>query len=93
MPFLHNPDIALGIAVKTLMDELPAGEIEKRQAKIEEFPVNFFPYATNFKEDIQLAFAFFDAIHKGVQTLNKEVSAADKAVWSTAGKYLDQRRF
>ncbi|GJC81870.1 uncharacterized protein ColLi_04708 [Colletotrichum liriopes] len=94
LPFLHNPDIALGIAVKTLMDELPASEsVEKRQARIEDFPGKFFPFATNFKDDVQLAFAFFEAIHKGVQTLNKEVSAADKAVWSTASKYLDQRRF
>ncbi|KAL0943782.1 uncharacterized protein CTRU02_201669 [Colletotrichum truncatum] len=94
LPFLHSPDIALGIAVKTLMDELPAGESkEKRQTRIDDFPGKFFPYATNFKDDVQLAFAFFDAIHKGVQTLNKEVSTADKAVWSTASKYLDQRRF
>ncbi|KAK1687971.1 hypothetical protein BDP55DRAFT_658244 [Colletotrichum godetiae] len=75
------------------MDELPAGDVEKQQSVMQDFPIRFFPYATNFKEDIQLAFAFFDAIHKGVQTLNKEVSAADKAVWSTASKYLDQRRF
>ncbi|KAK2028292.1 XPG domain-containing protein [Colletotrichum zoysiae] len=94
LPFLHNPDIALGIAVKTLMDELPANEsVEKRQARIEDFPGKFFPYATNFKDDVRLAFAFFEAIHKGVQTLNKEVSPADKTVWSTASKYLDQRRF
>ncbi|TDZ53627.1 Uncharacterized protein CTRI78_v006886 [Colletotrichum trifolii] len=94
LPFLHSPDIALGIAVKTLMDEHPAGESkEKRQARLEEFPGKFFPYATNFKEDVQLAFAFFDAIYKGVQTLDKEISAADKSVWSTASNYLDQRRF
>ncbi|KAF4924501.1 hypotheticall protein [Colletotrichum viniferum] len=94
LPFLHSPDIALGIAVKTLMDEVPAGEtLQQRQATIDAFPGKFFPYATHFKEDIQLAYAFFDAIHKGVQTLNKEVSAADKAVWSTASKYLDQKRF
>ncbi|KAF9881057.1 putative XPG domain-containing protein [Colletotrichum karsti] len=94
LPFLYTPDIALGIAVKTFMDEIPAGESkEKRQARLADFSEKFFPYATNFRDDVQLAFAFFDAINKGVQTLNKEVSAADKAVWSTASKYLDQKRF
>ncbi|KAF6823890.1 xpg domain-containing protein [Colletotrichum musicola] len=94
LPFLHSPDIALGIAVKTLLDELPVGESpEKRQARVDGFPAKFFPFATDFKEDVQLAFSFFESIHKGVNALNKEISAADKAVWAAARYYLDQRRF
>lgn len=94
LPFLHSPDIALGIAVKTLLEELPGGDdAEKRQARLEGFPAKFFPYATDFKDDVQLAFAFFDSIHKGVNALNKEISAADKAVWAAARDYLDARRF
>lgn len=94
LPFLNNPDIALGIAVKTFLDDVPADmPAEERAARKKSFPENFVPYATHFAEDLDVAYAFFGALAEGVKALSDaEMVAADRAAWETAAKYLDVRR-
>lgn len=94
LPFLRDPDVALSIAVKTLLDELPVDEAaEERAARIEAFPAKFVPFATHFVEDLSICYALFDAILAGVRSLDdKLVSAADKKVWEQTSKYLQARR-
>ena len=93
LPFATDPDIALGIAVKTLMDDItPTETRDERVAKMEEFPAKFVPYATHFVEDVRICFAFFEAVYQGVQTLDKEVSSVDRAAWDKAYEYLQTRK-
>lgn len=92
LPFLMDSDVALGIAVKTLLDDIsPKDTAEQKQAKKTDFPGKFVPFATHFFEDLQVSFEFFDALHAGVKTV-PEISAADKASWDKAAEYLKIRR-
>lgn len=86
--------MALGIAVKTLLDDVNVSEsAEERADRLNTLPGKFFPYASHFAEDISITFAFFDAVYAGVKALGeKELPSADKAVWESAKKYLDARR-
>ncbi|EGY17678.1 uncharacterized protein VDAG_01360 [Verticillium dahliae VdLs.17] len=93
LPFLHSPDVALGIAVKTFLTEVSTSDTpEVRQARLSAFPANFVPNAINFAEDLEMSLAFFDAIGAGVETLSTELSADDKASWRAARDYRDARR-
>ncbi len=94
LPFLRDPDVAMGIAVKTLLDDVPADEpAEQRAARMKEFPAKYVPFASHFAEDIEISFDFFNALYQGVKaTTNTEISAVDKAVWDRAAKYLELRR-
>ena len=93
LPFLNDPDVALGIAVKTLLDDMPLNEgSEERTARIKAFPVKFVPYATHFVEDLAISYAFFDALYAGIKTLSNEIPSADRAAWKAAYDYLQQRR-
>lgn len=94
LPFLNDPDIAFGIAVKTLLDEVIVGEsAADRRQRIEEFPPNFMPHAVHFNEDLEIFYSFFEALAGGVRSLTeKELPAADKARWEKAAQYLRQRR-
>ncbi|KAK4168046.1 protein MKT1 [Cladorrhinum sp. PSN259] len=89
LPFIFDPDVALGIAVKTFYDDVVANDSELASKK-EKFPSTFVPYATHFAEDLDIACKFFHALHVGVQA-SSDVSAADKAVWAKASKYLEVR--
>jgi len=92
LPFLYDPDVALGIAVKTYFDDILPNDPNKAQKKAA-FPGTYVPYALNFAEDLDIACSFFDAIYAGVQTLDaKDLPAADRAVWDKAAKYLELRR-
>jgi hypothetical protein len=92
LPFGNDPDIALGIAVKTFMDELANIETREERVKMMEgFPTKFVPFATHFVEDLRICFAFFEAVHKGVQTLEKEMSAVDRQAWDKTNEYLQAR--
>ncbi len=83
----------MGIAVKTFLDDIPASEsAEARTERSTEFPGRYVPFATHIFEDLEISFAFFDALHAGVKSLDKGVSAADKAAWERASKYLELRR-
>jgi hypothetical protein len=94
LPFATTPDIALGIAVKTFMDEIkPAQSQEERAAKMREFPGTFVPFATNFSEDLRICFSLFEALYKGVQSLSpKEMSTSDKSDWDRTYAYLQARK-
>ncbi|KAI1342127.1 nuclease-like protein [Xylariaceae sp. FL0016] len=93
LPFLMDTDVALGIAVKTFLDELNPDEPAEQKAKRkEEFPGKFVPFATNFFEDLEIACAFFNALHAGVKTLSREISAGDREAWDKASQYLAIRR-
>lgn len=94
LPFLTDPDIALGIAVKTFLDDDSVGESrQQRAARVAEFPATYVPFATNFVEDMRTCYGFVNALCSGVSTLDKEVSAADKRVWHSASEYLAARPF
>lgn len=93
LPFLSDTDVALGIAVKTLLDDVnPHDSAEVKASKKAEFPSKYVPYATNFFEDLEIAYDFFGAIHAGVRTLEKEISGADRGTWNKAAAYLKVRR-
>jgi hypothetical protein len=91
---LNDTDVALGIAVKTLLDDIqPTDTPEQKQAVRDAFPGQFVPYATDFFKDLKVAFAFFDALHAGVKKLGVEqVSANDRKTWDRASEYLAARR-
>lgn len=85
--------MALGIAVKTFLDDIhPNESAEQKAAKKADFPGKFVPFATNFFEDLDIACDFFGALHTGVKTLTKEISGGDKSVWDKAAVYLQLRR-
>ncbi len=93
LPFLRNPDIAMGIAVKTLLDDVPANETaEARATRKREFPLSYVPFATHFVQDLDISYAFFQALSAGIQSLDKEMTASEKAVWETASQYLELRK-
>jgi hypothetical protein len=84
LPFLDDPDVAMGIAVKTFLDDT---------TPVESFPAKFIPFATAFAEDLEIAFDFFGAVHEGVKTLSgKDISGVDKAAWDKAAQFLVGRR-
>lgn len=94
LPFLREPDIGFGIAIQTFFDEDEASDgKEARAAKLAEFPKTFVPFAEALADDFRLCTEFVGAINQGVQTIEKELAAADKAAWAKAQSYLDARPF
>ncbi|CAI6096480.1 hypothetical protein V2G26_003315 [Clonostachys chloroleuca] len=95
LPFSKEPDIGLGIAIRTFFDEDEASDTkEARGSRLEEFPKTFVPFAEALTEDFRVCVGFIDAINKGVQTLeSSELPAADKSAWAKAQDYLDARPF
>jgi hypothetical protein len=92
LPFLYDPDVALGIAVKTYLDDVLPNDPNKDQ-KLQQFPSVYVPYAVSFTEDFDVACNFFDALHAGVKTLSaKDIPAVDRAAWDNAAQYLETRR-
>ncbi|KAK0727265.1 nuclease-like protein [Lasiosphaeria miniovina] len=94
LPFLHDPDVALGIAVKTYFDDVALEDpVEIRVSKKKCFPTLYVPFALAFDEDLDIACNFFDAMYAGVQALDSnDVSSVDRATWDKAAKYLELRR-
>lgn len=92
MPFADDNDIALGIAVKTFLDDHvdPSQATDERRKKRSAYAKDFLPHSVNFPEDLDTAFHFFDALCSGVQILGNKTSGA--AVWKSAKDYLDARR-
>jgi hypothetical protein len=87
--------VGLGIAVRTFFDEDEVKDDKAtRAARLEKFPETFVPFAESLGEDFRTSVDFVKALNQGVQTLDvKEISAADKAQWEKAEKYLDARPF
>lgn len=94
LPFIEDPDVALGIAVKTYFDDiLPSYTRAEKEAKKKEFPDTYLPYAVNFPGDLDIACSFFGAIHEGVKTLDAGViTTKQRQDWDDAAKYLEARR-
>ncbi|OAA39953.1 XPG I-region protein [Metarhizium rileyi] len=95
LPFLQEPDIGLGIAVRTFFDEDDASlSKEKRNERLEEFPKTFVPFAEALTDDFRICVDFVNALNQGMQTLGPdELSAVDKQAWTKAQAYLDARPF
>ncbi|TVY39405.1 Protein MKT1 [Lachnellula subtilissima] len=94
LPFSADVDIALGIAVKTYLDDFVKLDIpaEKREQNKQEYKEKYLPNSVNFVEDLDVAFKFFDAVYEGVKTLGDEIGEADKQAWDGAKAYLAERR-
>ncbi|KAF4511090.1 hypothetical protein G6O67_002923 [Ophiocordyceps sinensis] len=95
LPFLQEPDIGLGIAIRTFFDEDEASDSRQARAtKLAEFPKTFVPFAEALADDFRLCTDFVSAINQGVQTVHsKELAPTDKAAWAKAQNYLDARPF
>lgn len=95
LPFLQEPDIGLGIAVRTFFDDDEVGDSKETRAdRLDKFPKTFVPYAEALTEDVRLVADFVYAINQGLQTLdNKELAVEDKAAWAKAQAYLEARPF
>jgi hypothetical protein len=87
-----DTDVGLGIAVKTLLDDInPADSAETKQKKLDEFPSKFVPFATDFTKDLNMACAFFRALVTGIEVLREQIPSADRQTWQHAAKYLEER--
>jgi len=92
LPFLYDPDVALGIAVKTYLDDLLPDDPHKAE-KLKQFPGVYVPYAVSFTDDFEIACNFFDALLAGVKQLGaKDIPAVDRSAWDNAAQYLATRR-
>ncbi|CAN8095985.1 unnamed protein product [Discula destructiva] len=84
LPFINrHPNAAMGVAIKTLLDQRSSES--GSEISIDHVAGSFFPKAIHFKEDVEVFKGFFDALVKGLQTLNDEV---DKDMWVAANAYL-----
>jgi hypothetical protein len=94
LPFSADVDIALGIAVKTYLDDFVRLNIsaEERNADKKTYVTKFLPHSVNFVEDLDVAFKFFDAVHAGVKTIGDDIGDADKKAWDDAKAWLAARR-
>ena len=94
LPFLSDPDVALGIAVKTYFDDVNVNASPGAKAeKMVEFPATYVPYASAFAEDLDIACNFFDAVYAGVKSLDPTaISPANRQGWDKAAQYLALRR-
>ncbi|KPM44014.1 hypothetical protein AK830_g2566 [Neonectria ditissima] len=95
LPFLSEPDIGLGIAVRTFFDEDEVtDDKETRATRLQEFPKTFVPFAEALTEDFRTACNFVAAINNGVQEcLKTDLSSTDLVAWAKAQEYLDARPF
>ncbi|KAI6772180.1 hypothetical protein HG530_003138 [Fusarium avenaceum] len=95
LPFQQEPDIGLGIAIRTFFDEDEASEDkEGRLQRLEEFPKTFVPFAESLTEDFRVVRDFIDALANGVQLLGAdELREEDKDAWTKAQSYLAARPF
>jgi hypothetical protein len=66
LPFLSDVDCALGIAVKSYLDELSAQSEPTAEASREAVKTKganeWFPHATDFQGDLKRAFALWDSV-------------------------------
>ncbi|KAB8296693.1 hypothetical protein EYC80_002114 [Monilinia laxa] len=95
LPFDTDIDVGFGIAVKTYLDDYIKSDVpkdEKLRMK-NAYSSTYLPHAINFVEDLDVAFSFFDALHKGVKTLSdEEMKSGEKKTWDDAKAYLELRR-
>jgi hypothetical protein len=94
LPLGTDINVGLGIAVKTYLDDYVKLDTtpEQRAELKHSYAAKFLPNSVNIAEDLDVAFALFDAICEGVKTLGDEVPQADKKAWEDAKAYLALRR-
>ncbi|RDA87671.1 hypothetical protein CP532_3777 [Ophiocordyceps camponoti-leonardi (nom. inval.)] len=95
LPFLREPDIGLGVAIRTFFDDDDVNDSEEKRAfNLSEFPKTFVPFAEALADDFRLCVKFVRALNAGIQLVEgKDLSAADKDAWARAKAYLDARPF
>jgi hypothetical protein len=94
LPFGTDVDVALGIAMKTWLDDHVKPDLtaeEKNELK-SSYIKTYLPNSLSFAEDLEAAFSFFDALFDGVKLLKDEISDEDLAIWRGARKYMSVRR-
>lgn len=97
LPFLNDVDCALGIAVKSYLDELsaqgePTSETSREAVKIKGAN-EWFPHAKDFQGDLQRAFALWDSVYAAVAAApDNLVSNRDKKIWEEADVWLSERK-
>ncbi|OAA67029.1 xpg i-region protein [Niveomyces insectorum RCEF 264] len=94
LPFIDYSDAALGIAVKTFLDENALCTTPEARAALKaEFPQRFVPHATHLFEDFDAAFGLVEAVYAGIETLStSDLKAEDRVDWDKAKNYLERRK-
>jgi len=95
LPFLDEPDIGLGIALRTFFEEDDLSHSKEfRAGRLEEFPKTYLPFAEAITDDFHLCTYFVDSLYKGIQILGDgELASESKAAWASAQAYLEARPF
>lgn len=92
LPFLFSPDTGLAIAAKTWLDDTVQTPPEQWAGNKAKFAENNMPQALCLWEDLNICYAFFNAIHAGVKTLDvKYMPAAELAEWDKTSRFLQSR--
>ncbi|GAB7354163.1 hypothetical protein MBLNU459_g4718t2 [Dothideomycetes sp. NU459] len=97
LPFLRDVDCALGIAVKSYLDELAAQDqptsAGARASVKAKGKGEWFPHAVDFAGDLEKAFTLWDAVYAAVVVApNNVASAKDKKMWEEVNAWLADRR-
>lgn len=83
LPFLTDVDCALGIAVKSYLDELSAQSDPTAEASREAVKTKganeWFPHATNFQGDLQRAFALWDSVSHITRGYHDRANRSDRS--------------
>jgi len=94
LPFLLPNTCALGIAVKSYLDELaikPDPTSNEAKATVKELAATrFFPQCLYLVEDLETAFKLWDAVYAGVKSAGDLIK--DKQVWNDTNEWLAARR-
>ncbi|KAF3037246.1 hypothetical protein E8E12_006634 [Didymella heteroderae] len=96
LPFLLPNNCALGIGVKSYLDELtndpdPTSH-ESKARVIETVSTRYFPQSVDFEHDLRTAFSLWDAIFAGVKGSGNKISQQNKTLWIETNDWLKERR-
>ncbi|KAL1901610.1 hypothetical protein Cpir12675_000480 [Ceratocystis pirilliformis] len=92
LPFAQHPNVGMGIAMKTFLDDTNAEEsVEERQKHVQGVVERWIPFATDIYEDITVVYKLIDAICEGMSGLAGVIPEEDRVRWFTAQKYLQAR--
>jgi hypothetical protein len=86
----------LSIAVKSYLDELytdadpTSAQVKERVRKMA--ATRYFPQSTNLIEDLDTAFALWDAVYDGVKNSGTTIKEPEKKQWNEANEWLSARR-
>lgn len=96
LPFLLPNNCALGIGVKSYLDELtndsdPTSADSKARV-IDTVSTRYFPQSIDFQYDLRSAFALWDAVFAGVKASGTKISQQNKTLWTETNDWLRERR-